>query len=182
MQSECRTRPAGFVMWRQSQEVALLCEGFLSAPQDWTKYIKRTAGIVSAEGRGIFFISLSSHAAFERRLYGVKWPDGGRGEETQAVDSHFSAPHLPAGLSETQINTATSAIYKLRSRHNFTHYPTKVRHASVACIQTTIISAAIFQNPHLLLSLCSAPQEGKPWMLIFLEGMRHRRRKRYLLL
>lgn len=77
---------------------------------------------------------------------------GPRGGEAGCWFS-FRRSHLPAGLSETQINTASTAIYKLCSRHNFTHYLTdsKVQHASAPCIQSATTSAAfVFFSPSLL--------------------------------
>lgn len=109
----------------------------------------------NVEGRGrrlstcFIFISFSSHAAFERRVGGgeMTWWEL-RGGEAGCWFS-FHHPHLPAGLSETQINTASTAIYKLCSGHNFTYYLTdsKVQQAWVCCMQRAAISAAFCPPP-----------------------------------
>lgn len=53
----------------------------------------------------------------------TRWEVGEEG--SQAVDSHFTGrPHVPVGLSETEINTASTVIYKLCSGHNSTRYLT----------------------------------------------------------
>lgn len=47
----------------------------------------------------------------------TRWEVGEEG--SQAVDSHFTGrPHVPVGLSETEINTASTVIYKLCSGQN----------------------------------------------------------------
>lgn len=102
------------------RELECVCVCFLSPPLDklkWSRQFVTECGVGTEAARPpppALYLSLSPHTwPFWEALAGVKWPDGGRGEERQAgCWFSFRRSALPAGLSETEINTAGAAIYK----------------------------------------------------------------------
>lgn len=121
------------------------------------------------------YLSLSPHTwPFWEAVAGAKWPDGVRGEERQAgCWFSFRRSALPAGLSETEINTAGASIYKppppLLQQTQFQPLPVSTTPTSGApCLhRETWLQAASVSDNHAALGSSTRPEENdvKLWRL-----------------